>query len=67
MAVGDQDHGRVAMPVAAMLACTFHQPLDLPLGEIASFNCQVYDGWCAFFGCRFHADKLRLRAADCLG
>jgi hypothetical protein len=67
MAIGDQDHGRVSMPVAAMLARAVHQPLDLALGEIASFNCQVYDGWCAFFGCRFHADKLRLRAANCLG
>jgi len=42
--IGDQDHGRVAMPVAAMLAGTVHQPLDLALGEIAPFNCQVYDG-----------------------
>ena len=34
----------VKMPVAAMLAGTVHQPLDLALGEIAPFNCQVYDG-----------------------
>jgi hypothetical protein len=33
------------------------QSLDLALGEIAPFNCQVYDGWCAFLGCRFLADK----------
>jgi hypothetical protein len=57
MAVGDQDHGRVAMPVAAMLAGVVHQPLDLALGEIASLDCQVYDVWGAFLGCRFHADK----------
>src|SRR5262249_3659772 len=66
VAVGDQDHGRVAMPVAAMLACAVHQPLDLALGEIAPFYCQVYDGWCAVLGCRFHADKPCLRAAYCL-
>ena len=66
VAIGDQDHGRVAMPIAAVLARTVHQALDLALGEIASFDCQVYDAWCAFFGCRFHADKLCLRVADCL-
>src|SRR5262249_34336846 len=42
--IGDQDHRRVAMPVAAMLACAVHQPLDLALGEIAPFDCQVL-GW----------------------
>jgi hypothetical protein len=57
MAIGDQDHGRVAMSVAAMLAGAIHQPLDLALGEIESFNCQVYGVWCAFIECRFHADK----------
>jgi hypothetical protein len=41
VAVGDQDHSRVAMPVAATLAGTVHQALDLALGEIASFDCQV--------------------------
>src|SRR6516165_5434201 len=43
VAVGDQDHGRVAMPIAAARAV--HQPLDLGLGEIASLDCQVYDAW----------------------
>src|SRR5262249_53923887 len=66
MAIGDQDHGRVAMPIAAVLTRAVHQPLDLALGEIASLDCQVYDAWGAFFGCRFHADKLCLRIADCL-
>src|SRR5215510_3933142 len=60
MAIGDQDHGRVAMPIAAVLARAVHQALDLALGEIASLDCQVYDVWCAFLGCRFHADKLYL-------
>jgi len=31
------------VPVAAMLAGVVHQPLDFALGEIASFNCQIYD------------------------
>src|SRR6516164_638770 len=43
-----------------------HQALDLALGEVAPLDCQVYGAWCACFGCRFHADKLCLRAADCL-
>src|SRR5262249_27603272 len=54
------------MPVAAMLAGAVHEPFDLALGEVASFNCQVYDGWRAFLGCRFHADKPCLRATYCL-
>ena len=29
MTVGDQDHGRIAVPVAAMLAGAVHQPVDL--------------------------------------
>jgi len=66
MAVGDQDHGRVAMPIAAVLARAVHQALDLALGEVAPLDCQVYDAWGAFLGCRFHANKLCLRVADCL-
>src|SRR6516164_6372251 len=54
------------MPVATMLASAVHQPLDLTLGEIALLDCQVYDAWCAFFGCRFHADKLSLRVSYCI-
>src|SRR5262249_25730017 len=57
VAIGDKDHGRVAMPVAAVLAGTVHQPLDLALGEIAPFNCQVYDVWSALLGSRFHRGK----------
>src|SRR5262245_53378287 len=43
-----------------------HQPLDLALGEMAPFNCQVYDAWGAFLGCRFHADKLSLPVSYCI-
>ena len=60
VAIGDKDHGRVAMPVAAMLSGAVHQPLDLALGEVASLDCQVYDVWCAFFGRRFHRGKTSL-------
>src|SRR5262245_29266998 len=65
VAVGDQDHGRIAMAVAAMLAGAVHEPFDLSLGEVAPLDCQVYDAWGAFLGCRFHADKPRLRASYC--
>ena len=63
VAIGDKDHGRVAMPIAAMLLGTVYQTLDLALGEVAPLNCQVYDAWGAFLGCRFHVDKLCLRVS----
>ena len=65
MAIGDQDHGRVTMPVAAMLAGAVHQPLDLALGEVAPLDCQVYDAWGAFLGCRFHATNLTCAFSYC--
>src|SRR5262249_53540812 len=43
-----------------------HQPVDLALGEIAPLDCQVYDAWGAFLGCRFHADKPCLRVSYCI-
>jgi hypothetical protein len=67
MAVGDQDHGRIPMPVAAMLSGAVHQPLNLALGEVAPLDCQVYDAWGAFLGCRFHADKPGLSASYYIG
>src|SRR5262249_49995684 len=60
VAIGDKDHGRVAMPVAAVLASAAHQSLDLALGEIAPSNCQIYDVWCAFPGPRSHRGKTPL-------
>jgi hypothetical protein len=45
------------MAVATILASAVHQALDLALGEIASLDCQVYDGWSAFPGLRFHRAK----------
>ena len=55
------------MPIAAVLARAVYQPVDLALGEIAPLDCQVYDAWGAFLGCRFHADKLCLRASYRIG
>src|SRR5262245_58517659 len=66
-AVGDQDHGCVAMAIAAVLSGAVHQPLDLALGEVAPLDCQVYDAWGAFLGSRFHADKRCLRVSYCAG
>src|SRR5262245_51383844 len=66
VAIGDEDHGRVAMPVATMLAGVVHQAPDLALGEIAPLDCQVYDAWGAFLGCRFHADKPGLHISNCI-
>ena len=48
VAIGDQDHRRVAMAVAAIFASAVHQPLDLALGKIAALDCQVFDAWGAF-------------------
>ena len=47
-----------------MLAGAVHERLDLALGEVAPLDCQVYDGWCAFLGPRFHRDKTRLRVPE---
>src|SRR5262245_50937095 len=35
VAVGEQDHGRVAMPVTTVLASGLHELLDLAAGEVA--------------------------------
>src|SRR5262249_1920807 len=66
VAIGDKDHGRVAMAVAAMLAGAVHEPLDLPLSEVASFNCQIYDSWGAILGSRFHRIKTSLFVVEWL-
>src|SRR5262249_17089399 len=67
VAVGDQDHGCVAMAVAAMLSRAVHQPLDLALGEVARLDCQVYRAWGAVSGCRFPADTPCLCVSYCAG
>src|SRR5262245_38364934 len=35
----------------------FDQTRDLALGEIATLNCEVFDGWCAGIGCLFCHEK----------
>ena len=58
VAIGDKDHGRVAMPIAAVLARAVHQALDLALGEIAPLDCQVYDAWGRFLDVDFMRENL---------
>jgi hypothetical protein len=41
VAIADQDHSRVPMAVSTMLARGLDQLLDLALGEIAAFDCEV--------------------------
>ena len=51
MTVGDKDHGRVSMPVAAVLAGMVHELFDLTGGqvfpELYSLQCLV--GWHSVF------------------
>jgi glutamate mutase epsilon subunit len=46
MTIGDQDHGRVSMSVAAVLAGIVHELFDLAARQVLS-NCTVYSGWWA--------------------
>jgi hypothetical protein len=66
VAIGDKDHGRVAMAAPTELASTVHQTLNLTLDEVAPFDCQVYDAWGTFLGCRFHRNKPNLLDAEWL-
>ena len=50
MPVGNQDHGGIAMAMAAMLAGAVHELLDLALGEIAALDCEVFDSWSVAIG-----------------
>jgi hypothetical protein len=47
MTIGDQDHGRVSMSVAAVFAGIVHELFDLAGGQVFP-NCTVYSnlvGW----------------------
>ena len=44
--IGDQDHGRVSMSVAAVLAGIVHELFDLAGGQVFP-NCTVYSVWWA--------------------
>src|SRR4051812_5742955 len=66
VAIGHQDHRRIAMAAPTDLAGAVHQTLNLTLGEVAPFDCQIYDAWAASLGCRFHRIKPTLLDAEWL-
>src|SRR5262249_10987127 len=64
MPEGQQDHGRIPMPVP-ITARRLDKPLDLSLSEVLSGsimsiwaattpNCSLYSGWRSEAGCGFH-------------
>src|SRR5262249_23730779 len=64
MPEGQEDHGRITMPVP-ITAGSLHQPLDLLLGEVLSRsimpiwaattpNCSLYSAWRSGAVCGFH-------------
>jgi len=55
--IGDQDHRCIPMAVSADLASSVHKSLDLALGEIAAFDCEVFSVWCAGIGCLICHEK----------
>src|SRR5262245_32725329 len=61
--VGDQDHGRVSMSVAAVLAGMVHELFDLASGQVFP-NCTVYSGWWAGLPCLIRHRKFRIVEAD---
>src|SRR4029077_11210868 len=61
--VGDQDHGRVSMPVAAVLAGIVHEPFDLAAGQVFP-NCTVYSVWRAGIPSLIRHRKFRAVEAD---
>src|SRR5690348_9618257 len=61
MAIRDQDHGRVSMSVAAVLAGIGHELFDLASGQVFS-NCTVYSGWWAGIPSLIPHRKFRCRA-----
>jgi hypothetical protein len=34
-----------------------HQLLNLALGQVATLNCEAFDGWCAVIGCLIRHEK----------
>jgi hypothetical protein len=45
MTIGDKDHGCIALAMPIALG-GFDQPLNLALGEVAAFDCEVLSAWC---------------------
>src|SRR4051812_36083588 len=56
MTIGDQDHGRVSMSVAAALAGMVHQLFYLASGQVFS-NCTIYSAWTFSTGCLIWHEK----------
>src|SRR6516162_5632657 len=58
----------IALPIAIMAKWRNRQigANCWTLGEVAPLDCQVYDAWGAFLGCRFHAGKPCLRVSYCI-
>ena len=46
MTIGDQDHGRVSVSVAIVLAGMVHELFDFAGSQVFP-NCTVYSGWWA--------------------
>ena len=63
MTIGDQDHGRVSMSVAAVLAGIVHELFDLASGQVFS-NCTVYSAWWAGIPSLIPHRKFRAVEAD---
>src|SRR5262245_35752489 len=61
--VGDQDHGRVSMSVAAVLAGIVHELFDFAGGQIFP-NCTVYSAWWAGIPSLIRHRKFRVFEAD---
>src|SRR5262245_45698836 len=61
--VGDQDHGRVSVSVAAVLARMGHELFDFGGGQIVP-NCTVYSVWWAGIPSLIPHRKFRVVEAD---
>src|SRR6266540_852342 len=63
MTIGDQDHGRISMPVAAVFAGIVHELFDLASGQVFS-DCTVYSVWSAGIPSLIPHRKFRAVEAD---
>ena len=63
MTIGHQDHGRVSMSVAAVLAGIVHELFDLASGQVFP-NCTVYSVWWAGSPSLIRHRKFRAVEAD---
>ena len=61
--VGDQNHGRVSMSVAAVLAGIVHELFDLAGGQVFA-DCTVYSVWWTVMASLIPHRKFRAVEAD---